>query len=448
MDAGRGFAILGILWLNIYVAALPFEALAIPGVWGNYESGTFELNIEIWRNIGIFVDGVMRCMISILFGASALIMMNNAEASGAGISALDPFFRRLLLLIGFGLIHAYLLLWPYDILFLYGLFGLFLFPFRKLPIRKLVAIAGVLVCLSIFVGAEVVSPVADAESQIEQTLDDEQIAQAREDEPLVEQFNQPLTGEPETPADTGAEADEDPEIQELARSMAEEIMARRQGYFSNVASLAADSFTEQTTEVLSHHFLDVVPMLLLGMALLKAGFLTGAWPARRYAAIAVGGFSAGWLFGWFPSTAFTDGSTLHALQDTVAPYLYEPRRIAFALAHFSWIALALRSPAFGWLTGRLIACGRMALSLYISQTLAYGILFYGFGFSLFGALEHVHVTIIAIVLTLLQLLAAPVYLSFFRQGPLEWLLRRLAWPKAVTPAKAPVAPASVHQPAE
>lgn len=173
MDAGRGFAILGILWLNIYVAALPFEALAIPGVWGNYESGTFELNIEIWRNIGIFVDGVMRCMISILFGASALIMMNNAEASGAGIPALDPFFRRLLLLIGFGLIHAYLLLWPYDILFLYGLFGLFLFPFRNLPIRKLVAIAGVLVCLSMFVGAEVVSPVADAESQIEQTLDDE-----------------------------------------------------------------------------------------------------------------------------------------------------------------------------------------------------------------------------------------------------------------------------------
>ena len=164
--------------------------------------------------------------------------------------------------------------------------------------------------------------------------------------------------------------------------------------------------------------------------------------------VSIGGFGTGWLLGWFPSTPFTDGSTLSSLQDVIAPYLYEPRRIAFAFAHFSWIALALRSPAFGWLTGRLIACGRMALSLYISQTLAYGILFYGFGFSLFGALEHVHVTIIAIVLTLAQLLAAPVYLSFFRQGPLEWLLRRLAWAKTSMPAKPAVARANLRQPAE
>lgn len=448
MDAGRGFAILGILWLNIFIAALPFEALAIPGLWGNYESDTFTLNIEIWRNIGIFVDGVMRCMISILFGASALVMLNNAEASGGGIPALDPFFRRLLLLIGFGLIHAYVLLWPFDILFLYGLFGLFLFPFRNLSAPRLTAIAGVLVVASMLVGAEIVSPVEDAASRVEETLDDQQIAEAREDNALVEQLNEALPGDEMQP-DAAATPldDEDPNIEELARSMADEILARRQGYLDNVVSLAEDSFTEQTSEVLSHHFLDVVPMLLLGMALLKVGFLTGAWPAGRYAAIAIGGFASGWLLGWFPSASFIDGSMPDTLQDIVTPFLYEPRRIAFALAHFSWIALALRSPALGWLTRSLTACGRMALSLYISQSLAYGVLFYGFGLALFGALEHTHIAALAVILTLAQMVIAPLYLSVFSQGPLEWLLRSLVHARTTRPAS-PLSGAGQHQPAE
>lgn len=447
MDAGRGFAILGILWLNIFVASLPFEALAIPGIWGNYASASYTMNIEIWRMIGIFVDGVMRCMISMLFGASALIMLGNAEASGRGIAALDPFFRRLLLLIGLGLLHAYVLLWPYDILFLYGLFGLFLFPFRNLPARTLVAIGGVLVVFSMLVGAEVVSPVEKAANQIEQTFDDEQIAQARENEVLVEQFNGDLGVAEAGPGAADVEADvDDPEIQQLARSMAEEILARRQGYIDNVVSLASASFEEQTSEVLSHHFLDVVPMLLFGMALLKSGFLTGDWPARRYAAVALGGFAVGWLLGWFPTISFEEGGRFDTLQDAVMPYLYEPRRIAFALAHFSWIALALRAPLFGWLTDGLRACGRMALSLYVAQTMAYGFLFYGFGLGLFGALEHVEIALIAIALTLVQFVAAPIYLRVFAQGPLEWALRRLV--NANMPASVARTTITRHQPAE
>ncbi len=452
MDAGRGFAILGILWLNIFVSALPFEALAIPGIWGDYQSGTFELNVEIWRMVGIFVDGVMRCMISMLFGASALVMMRNAERSGGGIAALDPFFRRLLLLIGFGLIHAYLLLWPYDILYLYGLFGLFLFPFRNLSIRRLTAIAGVLIVLSAIVGAETVSPVEDAESMIEQSLDGSLIEQEREDTALVDQFNDTQVTADDAPDSAGdmPGSPGDEELDRLAQSIADEIMARREGYLSNVVSLASESFDEQTSEVLSHHFLDVVPIMLLGMALLKAGFLSGAWSTRRYAMIATGGFALGWFLGWFASTAFEGGSVAATLSDLLAPYVYEPRRIAFALAHFSWIALVLRTPVLSWLAAALTACGRMALTLYISQSVVYCILFFGFGFALFGTMEHVEIALLALALTVAQLIAAPLYLSVFRQGPLEWLIRRLAHGAmpAATPATPQMRRRDLRQPAE
>lgn len=126
MDAGRGFAILGILWINIYVFGLPFEAMVIPGIWGEQN----QLNLIAWGFVDVFVSGVMRGMISMLFGATAILMLQSAERNSANFSGLDRYFRRLLWLILFGVIHGYVLLWPFDILYVYGVLGLFISPFE------------------------------------------------------------------------------------------------------------------------------------------------------------------------------------------------------------------------------------------------------------------------------------------------------------------------------
>ena len=94
MDAGRGLAILGILWINIFIQAIPNDALGIPGIWGEMKIGSIDPNIEVWRMAGIFADGVMRGILSVLFGASGLIMITKAEQAGSGIAALDPWYRR------------------------------------------------------------------------------------------------------------------------------------------------------------------------------------------------------------------------------------------------------------------------------------------------------------------------------------------------------------------
>lgn len=424
MDAGRGFAILGILWLNIFIFAVPYGALAIPDIWGDTDPVSSSLNVETWRMVGIFVDGVMRAMISILFGASALIMMANAARSESGLAALDPYYRRLLWLIAFGLVHAYLLLWPYDILYLYGLFGLFLFPFRNLKSRTLVVLAAVLMAGSVLHGAY------------------EHYQPAEEPARPVEALSETAAGAIATisaAAGITPDAEETESLQQLVSDIEEEIAARHEGYFANMAALAPQSFTEQTTEVFAHHFLDVVSFMFLGMALLNTGFLTGAWTTRRYGTIAAAGYGLGWIIGYLSNTAFAEGSLVAAAADTVSAYGYDFRRLAFALAHLSLLALALKAGRARWLTSRLEACGRMALTLYIAQTVACIFLFYGFGFALFGTLEHFEVALIAAAMTAAQLIGAPLYLCHLNQGPLERLIRWLV--------DSPPAPAVAAKPA-
>lgn len=432
MDAGRGFAILGILWLNIFIFALPLDALGIPGMWGETMWGPIDPNVEVWRFIGIAVDGVMRAMISILFGATALILLTRAEAAGSGLAALDPWFRRQMALIAFGIIHAYLLLWPYDILFLYGLFGLFLFPVRNWSPRRLWVAAALMMVVSAVQGGAEISPLLEQRVEMRDTFSKEEVIGNRAGKPLREQIDpsaidqgttQGIAPSPEEPAMPGD--DSETQMRQIMESIESEIIERQQGYVDNVISLAPVSFEEQTSEVLRHHILDVYTFMLIGMALLKTGFLTGGWSLPAYRRLALGGLVAGTAIGWFTGSRFADGSTAAMLSDGLLPYVYDIRRLCFVFGFFSLIALLLASGRARWLTDRLEACGRLALTLYIGQTVTCMILFLGFGFGLFGRLEHIEVAAIALVMTAVQLFGAPLWTSAFGQGPLERLLRRI-----------------------
>ena len=71
LDALRGFAALGILWRNIFVFGMPAVAFSLPEEWG-VSTGA---NVASWLFVVIFVDGTMRGLFSLLFGASAILIM-------------------------------------------------------------------------------------------------------------------------------------------------------------------------------------------------------------------------------------------------------------------------------------------------------------------------------------------------------------------------------------
>src|SRR5262249_4017804 len=123
IDGLRGVALLGILLMNI-----PGFAMA------NYFSESFRsdpTNVNFWVSavISVVFEGKMRALFGMLFGAGVFLFVMNKEQAGKPAAWL--FYRRMFWLVMFGLIHAHLILWVGDILYLYGICGMLVYPLRR-----------------------------------------------------------------------------------------------------------------------------------------------------------------------------------------------------------------------------------------------------------------------------------------------------------------------------
>lgn len=69
IDVVRGFALLGILLLNIIGFGMPFEAYSNPTVDG----ATSGINLWVFGTVDFLFEGVLRALFSMLFGAGVVI---------------------------------------------------------------------------------------------------------------------------------------------------------------------------------------------------------------------------------------------------------------------------------------------------------------------------------------------------------------------------------------
>ena len=145
LDIVRGVAVMGILAMNIVAFAHPPAAYMNPLAYGAERA----VDMASYAFSFIFIDGKMRGLFSFLFGASMLLVIQRAQASGAGGASIH--YRRMAVLLIFGLLHFYLI-WYGDILVTYALVGMVAFAFRASSPRKLigwaVALIGVQLCCS------------------------------------------------------------------------------------------------------------------------------------------------------------------------------------------------------------------------------------------------------------------------------------------------------------
>ena len=121
LDALRGFALLGVCMAN-------YKELTL---YAFYDVG-HTVNVEADRSdtianflLYLLVDGKFYTIFSVLFGIGFSIIIGNAMQRGA--NGMRIFYRRMLLLLGFGFAHL-MLLWSGDILMLYAAMGMLL-PF-------------------------------------------------------------------------------------------------------------------------------------------------------------------------------------------------------------------------------------------------------------------------------------------------------------------------------
>lgn len=124
LDVLRGFAILGIFFIN-----LP----SMGSMGGDTKTTAFSAIDAIAQTfVDLFFEGTQRGMLQMLFGAGMILLTAKAMPPDGSVRVADTYLRRNLWLVLFGLLHIFVVRWGYDILHVYGLAALFLFTFRQL----------------------------------------------------------------------------------------------------------------------------------------------------------------------------------------------------------------------------------------------------------------------------------------------------------------------------
>lgn len=367
LDTLRGAAVLGILVANLPGFALPVAAYFSPAGWG----GSSPADLAAWALTFILIEGKMRGLFAILFGASMLLVIQRADDRGDNGAALH--LRRMATLFVIGTAHLYLI-WSGDILRLYATVGVIALFFTPAPTRLLLFAAAAALLVAVVDGLSLV-------------------ATPRLD--LLER----LFGHPP------------------AVALATEIAALRGGWTANVAWRWAQE-PGALAQFLAHGP-ETLAYMLLGMAGLRSGFLTGAWSRRRYTTIAAVALAVTLpidaLLAWHTAGQQFAARTV-ATASMVAALPLRPVTV------IGYAALLLALPGHRWRTA-LAAAGRVALSNYLLCSLAFTALFYGWGGGQFAHWDRARLYVLIPPAWAAMLLWPHWWLARFHYGPVEWVWR-------------------------
>ncbi len=383
LDVLRGFAVLGILIMNIQAFANIDAAYTNPTIGGPFTGADY----WIWYLSHLFAELKFMTIFSALFGAGIYLMTSRREETGRRARGLH--YRRMMYLTIFGLIHAYLMWWG-DILVWYGITGLWIFLFRKRRPRTLIIWGSAFVLLA--------SLLSFAAGWTMPYWPEEKVAEF-----ITEGWLPP----PE-------------DIQE-------NLDVYRGDYWPQVVYRAPKVMGFQIFAYVFFGAWRIGGVMLLGMAMLRLGIL-GARRSRKFykVMIALGAFIGLPMAAYGTYQMETHGWTGEYSFFFGVQYNYW----GSLLASGGWIGVVMllfKSGRLNGFVGALAAVGRMAFTNYIGQTVICTALFYGWGLGLFGYVDRTGQMLIVAAVFLLQLTVSPLWLYYFRYGPLEWLWRSLSY---------------------
>ncbi len=408
IDVVRGFALLGILAMNIGIFALPmtyFNPTRAGGFTG--------LNFAVWAVDYLVFAGKMMSIFSMLFGAGLVLLTDRALARGGKPARV--FYRRAGVLLVFGLLHAYLL-WDGDILYSYALGGMVAYLFRKRSPFTLIVV-GVLILLPPIAFARGFASYLDRARGAAVRVEAAQAAGkgvSKEEKGLAEAWKR-------------MRSQFEPDAEHIERTIR---IYGRGSYLKIARERAPESFFMQTLLFGTVVGWVALGRILIGMGLMKLGVFAGERSRRFYLVLMLLGYGLG-----LPLVATGAFGLIRNHFDFVYKFSggmdYNSfGSILVALGHVGALLLVYKAGALEWLTRRLASVGRMALSNYLAQTIICTTLFYGYGFGLFGKLDRVQLAGVVVAIWALQLWYSPIWLKYFRFGPFEWLWRTLTYGKA------------------
>jgi uncharacterized protein len=417
IDIVRGFALLGILVLNIGSFAGPEFMHDIPiGIPKPPFVGPHaHLNFAVLLITWILFEGKMRCLFSMLFGAGVILFTARAEKRGAGIKTADLYTRRNLWLCVFGLIHG-TFLWYGDILFMYGLSGLlFLFPFRVLKTKTLFVLG-----LLVSIGLGTINMLTY--SHLPHNLSLSRRAAAIE---ASQHAGRPLSAEQKKDLHDWKET---VAKETITQAKTDEAMAdARAGYLATLMKSGL-GFGQWTLDFYWRLGIsDPAGTMLLGMALFKMGFFTAELSYATYLWTAI--------LGLLISVPLYIVGLLKALHAgfyfiTVGEWIWVPypiARIAGAVAIAAILMIVIKTGVFRSLLRPFAAVGQTALSNYLLTTVMCQTVFLWGPWKLYGSLEYYQYFYVVLAVWAVNLVLSSIWLRFFQFGPVEWLWRSLTY---------------------
>ena len=383
IDILRGFALLGILIMNIQGFAMPTAAYLNPTVYGDLNGA----NRWVWILSHVFADQKFMTIFSLLFGAGIVLMSEKLDARGQRAWGLH--YRRTFWLLLIGLAHAFLLSTG-DILVAYAVCGLWVYWLRRLRPGMQVALG----LLSVSVPALLLLGTG-----------------------LTMQFIPPET------------------LQELradwkppATTIETEVAAYRGNWLHQMEARVPASLEFQTVVLLLWTNWRAGGLMLIGMALFRWRVLTGRRARRFYLGMVIVGFAIG-----LPVVSggviqnFAHNWTMEYSRFGLGAQANYWGSLFVSAAYIGLLMLFARSRALPWLQKALAAVGRTALTNYLLQTILATAIFAGHGLGLFGSVERVGQVGIVVAIWVVQLVVSPLWLRYYRFGPFEWLWRSLGY---------------------
>lgn len=363
LDALRGLALCGILLINIFQMGGPIamdRPLSAPALG--------EPDWQVWTIAKLFVTGTMRGLFSLLFGVGLLLFVGDMDDA----DRTRLYLRRLMLLLLFGIIDCTLLLWPGDILITYAAAGFVVLVLHTLRPSGLVAAAATaLLLVSVWDGVTA------------------------------------LTIQPSQTVYT-------------AKMIAREGAARLGGYSETLEYMSYVSWSWTVNALSYRSVADTAGMMLIGMALYRTGMFGERGTNRIMIRTMAVGYGIGLVLRLVHVTLIwaNDGGPtfISALVD-------QPGRVAMTIGHFALFQLFWRRNAAPRIKTLFANMGRMALTLYLGQSLIAAFIFSGFGMGLWNSLSWAQLCLVALAILAVEALFATLWFSVYRYGPAEWLWR-------------------------
>lgn len=382
LDVLRGFAILGILVMNIQSFSMIGAAYLNPMAYGDLSG----INKWVWMVSHVFADMKFMSIFSLLFGAGILLFTERLKSRG--IKSLSIHYRRTFWLLLIGLMHAYLL-WSGDILVAYAISSLWVVLLRKKKPGTLL-IVGLVVCsvgiiLYLFSGFSIpYMPEEGREELLKGWL------------PGLEHINK-------------------------------ELETFRGGWVQQMGMRVETTIMLETTVFLLQFAWRAGGLMLVGMALYKWGILSAERSKAFYLKMALYTLIPGFIIVIYGmKTNFDAGFSMEYSFFIGSQFNY----VGSLLISLGYVALIMLCVKLEWLQvlkRSLAAVGQMALTNYLTQTLICTTLFYGHGFGWFGKLERIEQVLVVLVIWILQMVWSPIWMKHFRYGPFEWLWRSLTY---------------------